>query len=765
MLKKLIAIKNVGKFRNCSAAGDIEFRKLSLIFGENSRGKTTLASLLRSLQSGDANHVLERRTLGSANPPLIEVLAEGGKLIFKDGAWSSTYPNLAVFDSHFVSQNVYSGDYIEHEHKKNLARIVVGEQGVTLARKVDDLDADIRTANNQVNSDKTACEKHVPQGITLDEFLKFVADAEIDAKIARKQQEVAAIANADTIKTKAAFNTLSLPSPPTNLDALLGKDIAGVSKDAEAKVRQQIDAHHMGAAGQGWLSQGLQFIQQEACPFCGQSINANECIAAYRSFFSESYRNFKNDLVVMDRTFRESLSDAKILPVQNTLTQNEALTEFWKQYIAVGLPALSFERDVAPVLSGLRETLSPYLTKKLEAPLEVVTLGPDVTEARRLLNELTQKVTAYTQAVAAANAAIAEKRKESAAGNLAAAKKELLLLEGQKRRHSPEAIAACDAYQQSTAKKQALDDQKKKAKTDLDTYTEQVITKYETSINGLLKRFCAGFRITGSRLQYVGGTTSSAFKLSINDVPVELGDDKTPPGTPCFRSTLGAGDRNTLALAFFLVQLRERKDLADLTVVFDDPFTSLDSFRQHATRDQIRHLTGLAKQVIVLSHYPQFLQLVADEFDQAQLRLLWVAREGKSDSEIRPWDMSATLARGFDQDIATLAAFHHGEAKDLRSVMRCIRPVLEAYIRGRHPTCFPENANEWLGGMLSRIRDANDDDAVAELKAHYDDLSSMNDYTKRYHHDDNTAKADAGPIQEIELQGAVELTLELIGRL
>ena len=69
MLRKFVTIKNVGKFRNCRAVGDIEFRKLSLVYGENSRGKNTLGAVLRSLQLGDANPVLERHTVDSPNPP------------------------------------------------------------------------------------------------------------------------------------------------------------------------------------------------------------------------------------------------------------------------------------------------------------------------------------------------------------------------------------------------------------------------------------------------------------------------------------------------------------------------------------------------------------------------------------------------------------------------------------------------------------------------------------------------------------------------
>jgi hypothetical protein len=36
-----------------------------------------------------------------------------------------------------------------------------------------------------------------------------------------------------------------------------------------------------------------------------------------------------------------------------------------------------------------------------------------------------------------------------------------------------------------------------------------------------------------------------------------LGDGTTPLGQPCFRTTLSAGDKSTLALAFFLAQLND----------------------------------------------------------------------------------------------------------------------------------------------------------------------------------------------------------------
>ena len=120
MIRKIIRISNVGRFAACNAAGDVEFRKLTLIYAENGRGKTTLCDILHSLRSGNGDYIAARKTLGATDEPNIQIRLENDTATFQSGAWSSLYRELAIFDSTFVHENVYAGDYISHEHKKNL---------------------------------------------------------------------------------------------------------------------------------------------------------------------------------------------------------------------------------------------------------------------------------------------------------------------------------------------------------------------------------------------------------------------------------------------------------------------------------------------------------------------------------------------------------------------------------------------------------------------------------------------------------------------
>lgn len=99
MLRKIISIKNVGRFLSYGASGDVVLKRYNMIFAENGRGKTTFSAILRSLQSGDAAQVLGRTTLGTGGAPEIAILFDVETATFKTGAWNTTIPKLAIFDS------------------------------------------------------------------------------------------------------------------------------------------------------------------------------------------------------------------------------------------------------------------------------------------------------------------------------------------------------------------------------------------------------------------------------------------------------------------------------------------------------------------------------------------------------------------------------------------------------------------------------------------------------------------------------------------
>ncbi len=136
MLKNFVSIRNVGRFLNCNPNGDVELRRMNLIFGGNGQGKTTLCAIVRSLQSGDSRYLSERVTRGQSDEPAVMIRIDAGNANFGSSGWSTTMPNIAVYDSEFVHENIYAGEVVDHDHKRKLYRVMIGEHGVSLARKV-----------------------------------------------------------------------------------------------------------------------------------------------------------------------------------------------------------------------------------------------------------------------------------------------------------------------------------------------------------------------------------------------------------------------------------------------------------------------------------------------------------------------------------------------------------------------------------------------------------------------------------------------------
>ncbi len=92
MLRKIVAIKNVGRFRNSASGGDTSLARHTVIHGANGYGKTTICTILRALAKADADLVLGRATLGVTELPDIHLLMESGNARFDGRAWTQAIP-------------------------------------------------------------------------------------------------------------------------------------------------------------------------------------------------------------------------------------------------------------------------------------------------------------------------------------------------------------------------------------------------------------------------------------------------------------------------------------------------------------------------------------------------------------------------------------------------------------------------------------------------------------------------------------------------
>ena len=195
-------------------------------------------------------------------------------------------------------------------------------------------------------------------------------------------------------------------------------------------------------------------------------------------------------------------------------------------------------------------------------------------------------VTTISAALQRCNVSIELVREQAASANLATLQADLATLRAIKARHSPEINAACSAYSSEKAIKATTEKNRDDARANLDRYRTVIFPAYQTVINQYLRRFGAGFRLDSVSSVNNRGGSSCTWSVVINEVPVSV----TADTGPSFRNTLSAGDRNTLALAFFFASLDQEANLNDKIIVIDDPMSSLDEHRSRNTLHEMLQL-------------------------------------------------------------------------------------------------------------------------------------------------------------------------------
>lgn len=716
---------------------------------------------MRSVQSGNVAPLLGRQTLGASDIPNVHLLLTGGNRRLQDGVWSEVVPQISIFDGVFISENVHSGDVVNVPHRRNLFRVIVGRAGVALAEQEQRLAEASRTKQAELTTAERAAPSFVPQGMRLASFIKLQPDPDIDNKIAAQQHLIEGLRQADAIHARAALSNLSISLTRDELEPLLAKSIEGIAADAEVRLVAHLERHQMSEGGEQWVAEGVEYIVDDQCPFCGRSgLEALPLVQAYRTLFGHLYRGLQSEIGRASQAVDDDLGERTQGTARTLEATNAAAIEFWGRYCEIN-PATFPSLDVALAdLGRAHDLLSAMVRRKAQAPLEPIIQPPDLQEAKRLLDGVRIVVAAYNTSVTAANASIQARKEATAAGNLAAAQTELTRLQAIKRRYEPTTAGACFVYEQLDREKQDIERRKEAVRHQLEAHTQRVVKPYENRINYFLDLFNADFKIARTGHGYPGGIATSSYQLVINATHVDLGSSNTAVNSPSFKNTLSSGDRTTLALAFFLAELEREADLADRIVVFDDPFSSQDAFRRRQTIYEIMRTANHCNQVIVLSHDAQFLQQLWEKFPNNERTAIQILYHPTTGSKLCVFDLDDACRGRAAVELDDLLAFRATGAGNLREIIKKLRVVLETHFRFTYRGAFLADDN--LGEILRKIRLRGDEHPAHDF---YETLERINDYTADYHHGEDPRGAAEPPVDQTELLGFVNITLKVVNAL
>ncbi len=550
---------------------------------------------------------------------------------------------------------------------------------------------------------------------------------------------MAAARAAAAVAQQADFITISLP----RFDVpALNRVLARALPDLEENTTALLQAHFaaIGDGGEGWVEDGVMRLHAEParlgndCPFCAQDLGGSRLIQHYQAYFGAGYQQLKDDISLAE----DAVTDAHSGDVKSAFERSVRIAgerrEFWSRFAnmpEIGLDTAAIMRLWNAAYAAVRAALRA----KSERPLEPQVFPVAGEAAVLAYHEACDTVSAVSDRLVGTNEMIRLTKERAAAANVPALQADLAALQRLEARFEAVMDQVCTAIAAEKAAKATTEKQRNTARDALTTYRSRVFPAYQTAINTYLQRFNAGFRIgnVASVNTRSGSTANYAVVIDQVVVPLVPAND----GEPGFRNTLSAGDRNTLALAFFFAALEQDLAIAQKIVVIDDPMTSLDEHRSLATVQELRRLVATVQQVIILSHSKPFLCSVWEGADRTARAAMKVARSNPGSTFVA-WDVNQDCISEHDKRHELVSRYvQNSVGMDERSVAAALRPILEAFIRVAYPASFPPGA--LLGPFVELCRRRIGTPTEILNQRDVAELRDLLDYANLFHHETNPA--------------------------
>lgn len=632
MLKRITAIKGIGPYSNCNA-GAVEFRKSSLVFGFNTFGKSTICEVLRSLEIGDTTVLGGRATIpGPVEQQVTVTFAEDGKseapVVLKRAAWIPATPapfRLHVFDSSFVSRNLFAGARAERPNKEALSQFVLGEQGVKQANEI----ADLRKRSTASKTETRQLARQLADVGDVDTFVAMEVPqtaAELQAELrplaVDLQQKQGSLTRHKEIQARPVLAPLGAvagdPVVFARLNSTLEQSLQSVHDDAAQTLERHTREHMKATQGaSNWIRSGLEYIAGPSCPFCEQPLaNASVgLIDAYRECFNEAFNQ-------------------RTRAVLEELNEFETITQLWgpnnqssgidrNLTILAQYQEMTGSTEFGEVRGKLAE-LSFEVHKKIEAHESVFQLLlPAVKQLIRRKREATYETLApietegYAQTFDAANDAVNALNEQSKLVNaeLAAFKarsdKATLEIDIQRLTTSEQTISrklrrvntsgTCTAYAEAKRLSVELDQQIGLAQTALATQQSDYLRAFFEHIN----YFYAQFGGRHFKIEIDGNLDTLGYQPVLSLIVKYRGVEVDPQH---LGAVFSESDRRALALSIFWAKLNvlTTAERALTIAVLDDPVTSFDDARISTAVLRMRAEAQTLRQIIVFTHYHAF---------------------------------------------------------------------------------------------------------------------------------------------------------------
>ncbi len=774
MIKRIKKIKGVGRFLN---VGHTELGRLTLIYGPNCYGKSTLSDIFRSIENENPEILSNRHSIVRNGGPIAQEICFSVKtdvdqteqdISCVDRRWNigSFNCSIEVFDSRFIEDNVFTGLTISRANKENLTNLLIGEKSVEIGKQIDSLkNKSLRETTKAIGELEDLLKRSLGTldlGISLEDFISVEKPDDIEAtksKLTTLQENLKKFRKSISEKNKILEldkpTILSLENPEPTIKSLknsLEKGFEDINDTAYKRMREHIEQHFNSHDGEEeeWIEKGVNtYLKQNKdatvlnCPFCSQSLaTVVDLIETYKTVFSEEYESFCNETLRMlddkHQEFNGLIDTVKL--VENLVNKNLAICRRWQGYFTDETQKLIEQIDSLSNkvnksnsnLVGLMEEVSgkfgELIGEKKKKPFVSIKEFSADDKLLTVYQQFAEIVDQYNEAVELLLIEINTLKTRS--------QNDQLVKESEKLSNKIEDIntkikryelaADIDKIQLLKREKDKIEQEIKKLQEKLEQENKEFIEQYFQDTTRIFNRLGSiDFEIQTTYRRWGG---QPVYEPTIKFANEEITFDRLP-------FIFSDADRRALAFSIFIAKLRKKSEaeLKNTIVFLDDPITSFDDNRISQTFIEIKNLTTSCRQLIIAAHHSRFLLDTYEKLkslSDLDLKFIEIKRDGfgvvfglVSDPKTR-LDPHA-------QEIEKVERFINGDSDvNASDVRRSLRPILQKELEWRFRKNLKGVSIEGLGNIVTKLKDGNSiSDEIA--KKIYD----FNDVLKDDHHE------------------------------
>ena len=524
MLKKIIT-KNVGVLRAFDTPGSPQLAKLTTVYARNGRGKTTLSSVLRAAGSGDDSIVKGRRTLGNggAAPEVTLIFDTGSNVRFSAGTWSSKEAPIEVFDAAFIAENLFAGEKIDLEHDRKLFTVILGREGVKLARQQEAFNAAAKATAVKLKVAEAALVEDVPADMTREEFLGHVPTAAIDDQLEQARKELKSVQQASRVANLKLLQSVTVPTLSIDVRSTLGRTVADIQVTARDQLAAHFKKHQLGRDGEAWVRFGREHIVDDDCPFCGrEGVDELGLVTLYDQIFGANYQAHLAGVKAAAEAVESALSGDAREHLARTVSANADAAKEWAEFCKLDGVAVPDTEAALAALSSAHERLKPLFDNKRQTPLAVIADEEAVYAAETELAAAAATIQAYNVAIDAING-IATARRSGAQPSEAQAKARLENLAKRKRRGEAGVQTRINAMFSAKRRDARAKRVRSIVQDRLKRANEASAAHYHQRVNHYLEKFGATFRISEISNSMSGNLGSVDYGLIVRGHPISRG--------------------------------------------------------------------------------------------------------------------------------------------------------------------------------------------------------------------------------------------------